>query len=213
MNLDKYVKKTEKSNKKIKKPKKSNSENTVENQAESILSENDYLLLGVAYNGESRKAVANLYGQKKFKQHFDSSGHLPYLISNRSEEEIEKEYPKVKQHEGFERVETISLENLIIDKKIDMTKVIANDPLSIGGKSNSIREILKGYSWEDKIRYHNCYIYDKGLIPGLIYNEVNGDLIKKEFQIPKDLEEQIINLFSTEKEEFKEHYLKFLNYF
>ncbi|MFX1451191.1 MAG: DNA-directed DNA polymerase I, partial [Promethearchaeota archaeon] len=173
----------------------------------------DYLLLGVSYDGQDGKAVANLYDKKTIKKHYDQSGHLPYLISNLTIDEIEKNYTKVKKHEGFDKLEKVRLENLIVDKEIEMTKVIAKDPLSIGGKVNSIREILKDNSWEDKIRYHNCYIYDKGLIPGLFYNEQNGTLVKKEFQIPEDLKIQISDLFSAENEEFKKTLPKILELF
>ncbi|MFX0132558.1 MAG: DNA-directed DNA polymerase I [Candidatus Hodarchaeota archaeon] len=198
MSLDKYVK---------------SSNNKVKNQNESLISENDYLLLSVSYDGQSSKAVVNLYDQKKLKKHYDNSGHLPYLISNLTINEIEENYPKVRTHEGFEKFETIRLENLIVDKDIEMTKVIAKDPLSIGGRGNSIREYLKNNSWEDRIRYHNCYIYDKGLIPGLFYNEVNGNLVKKEFLIPENLKKQIADLFSAESEEFKRTLPKILELF
>ncbi len=170
---------------------------------ESSISEDDFLLLSVSYDGQNSKAVANLYDQKNIRKHYDNSGHLPYLISNLTIDEIQNNYPKVRKHEGFEKFENVQLENLIVDKQIEMTKVIAKDPLSIGGRVNSIREVLRNNSWEDKIRYHNCYIYDKGLIPGLFYNEVNGNLVKKEFQIPEDLKKQITGLFSAESEDFK----------
>ncbi|NVM02731.1 MAG: DNA-directed DNA polymerase I [Candidatus Helarchaeota archaeon] len=182
-------------------------------QNESIISEGDYLLLSVSYDGRNSKAVANLYDQKNIRKHYDNSGHLPYLISNLTTDEIQDRYPKVYKHEGFEKFEKVRLENLIVDKQIEMTKVIAKDPLSIGGKVNSIREVLRNNSWEDRIRYHNCYIFDKGLIPGLFYNEVNGNLVKKEFQIPEELKKQITNLFSAESDEFKNTLPKILELF
>ena len=51
--------------------------------------------------------------------------------------------------------------DLISDKEIDILKIIAPDPLSIGGTENSIRE--KVTSWEADIKYHENYLYDTRL--------------------------------------------------
>jgi len=185
--------------------KKEKIEKKIEYNTNFDISDDAYLLLSVEYDGNSAKAVANLCKKKELKKYFDTTGHLPYLISNLTVEEIENDYPKVLSHPGFERIEPITKKNLIVDKEIEMTKVVAKDPLSIGGKVNSIREYLKGNSWEDRIRYHNCYIYDKGLIPGLFYEEKNGKLVRKKEEIPKELYEQITNLFKGENEAFREN--------
>jgi len=187
---------------KLKANKIKKSQNKADIKINSEISDGDYLLLSVEYNGKKRKAVANLLDKKNLIKYYDTTDHLPYLISNLSIQEIETKYPKVKNHLGFVKMEPIRLKNLIVDKDIEMTKVIANDPLSIGGKVNSIREYLKGNSWEDKIRYHNCYIYDNGLIPGLFYNIADGKLIKKDITIPNELKKEINDLFVGENEDF-----------
>jgi DNA polymerase elongation subunit (family B) len=65
---------------------------------------------------------------------------------------------------------------LITDQEINVVKIIAPDPLSIGGTDNSIRE--KVTSWEADIKYHENYLYDTGLIPGAYYIR-RGEVITK----------------------------------
>jgi len=64
-------------------------------------------------------------------------------------------------------LEQTKKKELITDKEINILKIIAPDPLSIGGTNNSIRE--KVTSWEADIKYHENYLYDTGLIPGAYY--------------------------------------------
>ena len=94
-----------------------------------------------------------------------------------------------------------------------MSKIIAKDPLSIGGRSNrAIREILKK-SWESNIRYYSCYIYDKQLLMGMPYKVKEGKLSTFDYVPPQDVTRTIQSLFKDEPEEFKDyitHWIKLL---
>jgi len=73
-------------------------------------------------------------------------------------------------------LENSKKQELITDQEINVVKIIAPDPLSIGGTDNSIRE--KVTSWEADIKYHENYLYDTGLIPGAYYIR-RGEVITK----------------------------------
>ena len=196
----------------------------------------DYLLLSVGYNGRKRRASILLYNNGKVETWFDNSGHLPYLISSDQVAEL-KNNPNLENHSGFHHLEQVDKKDLIKDEKISMTKVIAKDPLSIGGGKDSIRDLLVG-TWENKIRYHNCYIYDKGLIPGFPYKvvteddsnynsikndievirkvkgkEQKGKLIRIKTPVPNEIRLELLKRFKDEPEEFQKELPKFINLF
>ncbi|MHA2360245.1 MAG: 3'-5' exonuclease, partial [Candidatus Thorarchaeota archaeon] len=66
-----------------------------------------------------------------------------------------------------------------------MTKVLGDNPLSIGGRQDSIRNLVSdqttgvsvSHAWEAAIRYQLCYTYDNNLVPGLMYKIEKGDLL------------------------------------
>ena len=93
------------------------------------------------------------------------------------------------------KVEKIKKQDDIVDKEIDVFKIIAPDPLSIGGTDSSFRE--KVTSWEADIKYHDSYLFDFGLIPGAFYNRVGNNLIFHEFPMPKKVDQYLDNLFKS----------------
>ncbi|NHI91389.1 MAG: DNA-directed DNA polymerase I [Candidatus Lokiarchaeota archaeon] len=197
----------------------------------------DNVLLSVGYNGRKARASILLYNNGEIETWFDDSGHLPYLISSDQVEELEKNR-NLTNHSGFDHVEPVMKKDLIKDKEIKMSKVIAKDPLSIGGGNNSIRDLLLG-TWEDKIRYHNCYIYDKGLIPGFPYKVISendpeydkhkngidvyrnvkgkqkerGKLIRLNTPVPNEIRLELLSKFKNEPEEFQRELPKFIDLF
>jgi DNA polymerase I len=92
---------------------------------------------------------------------------------------------KIGSHGGYVRSESVELTDLLRDEDVTMTKVIASDPLSIGGSVGSIRDRLVertegatiSHAWEAAIRYRNCYSYDRNIVSGLPYSIENGKLI------------------------------------
>ena len=146
-------------------------------------------LVGAGYDGEKHLAFLKLYEPEEGKIYiwYDDSFHKPYCFSKQSIQELQLNEALIK-HEGFEKFEEEEKYDALEDKKVKVTKIIAKDPLSIGGKpSGSIRDILK--AWEADIKYTECYIYDKGLIPGMPYKVENGKLIPIEYS----LNPQILN--------------------
>ena len=165
------------------------------------------LLLSVTYDGEQGKALLKLYDYENKKMYFwyDNTGHKPYCLSDVSPEELVKNYPDVIRHRGFDHFEVVSKYDLIRDKEVVMTKIVAKDPLAIGGRKDSIRELLKGRAWEARIRYHLCYIYDRGLIPGMIYRVKNGRIEPIKPYVPEELVDKVAKYYPKElREEIRE---------
>jgi DNA polymerase I len=103
-----------------------------------------------------------------------------------------------------------------LDKEVILTKVVAKDPLTIGGRTRDcIREIIpEDYSkkvkkiekqakvWEAFIRYYQSYIYDRKLSPGMIYNITNGELVQVSYDNSEDVLDRTRQLFQEESGDF-----------
>jgi len=82
--------------------------------------------------------------------------------------------------------------DLINDKKIEVLKITAPDPLSIGGTENSVREKLT--AWEADIKYHENYLYDSGLIPGSYYTRKGDRLVEDPYEISETVKNALKDL-------------------
>jgi len=167
------------------------------------------ILLSVGYDGTKGCAYAKLYNpenKKLFTWYDDEKTHRPYLLTDLSREELEK-IPDVRGHKGLIGFGEVEKYDPLRDQWIKMTKVIADDPLSIGGKPNSLREILPTdqwgkRAWEAKIRYHHCFTYDNNLIPGMPYIEKDKKLQLIKVRIPENVKENLFNLLKSEDIEY-----------
>ncbi len=137
-------------------------------------------LLSIDYSGALNKAVARLYNPDNKQVYFwlDNTGHKPYCYTDWPPQAVET---AARKNPGFVKVETIELHDLLKDEPVEMTKVIGDNPLAIGGSATSIRNSLidsnnVSHAWEAAIRYQLCYTYDNKLVPGLMYKIENGDL-------------------------------------
>ena len=147
-------------------------------------------LLSIDYDRDANKAIASLYNPETKRIHFwiDNSGHKPYMYTDLSQQEVEK-IKGILGHRGFIRTEAVELTDLLRDEQVAMTKIIANDPLSIGGLTDSMRESLRinevNHAWEANIRYHHTYTYDMRFVSGLSYKIENGNLVASPPEIDK----------------------------
>lgn len=154
-------------------------------------------LLSVSYSGRRGCAVAKLYDPSNGKIYFwyDNTGHRPYLLTDVPVQEILRD-PEILKHPGFDpaHCETVRKVDLLNDEEVALTKVTAKDPLSIGGRGRGIRDLL-ARTWESRIRYHDCYIYDRELYPGYLYRVRNGNLERVDYQVPPDEVEAFLKIF------------------
>ncbi|RLE64689.1 MAG: DNA-directed DNA polymerase I [Thermoprotei archaeon] len=163
------------------------------------------LLLSVVYSGDVGKALLKLYDPSagKIVYWYDNTGHKPYCLTDVPPEELASNYTRILEHRGFDHIEVVEKYDALLDKKVAMTKIVARDPLSIGGARDSIRNFLLR-SWEAKIRYHLCYIYDRELIPGFFYKIEGGKLKPMSFPLKKDLKDLARKLYGHDELLFKE---------
>jgi len=133
-------------------------------------------LVGMGYDGEKHRAYLKLYDPQTRRIYFwvDTTSHKPYCLSRDSLEVLEKNEAIVK-HQGFERLERLTKYDALKDQKVEVVKIVAKDPLAIGGRpSGSIRDLIK--AWEADIKYVESYLYDNDLLPGMPYSVTNGVL-------------------------------------
>jgi len=133
------------------------------------------MLLSAIYLGEDRKVYLKFYDLHDHCICFwrDRTDHKPYCYTKM---EYLNKLEKIVETEKKFTLENSKKQELITDQEINVVKIIAPDPLSIGGTDNSIRE--KVTSWEADIKYHENYLYDTGLIPGAYYIR-RGEVITK----------------------------------
>lgn len=174
-----------------------------------------YFLIGCSYDGKAGKAYLKLLNPEtqEVKLVYDESGHKPYCyVKDPLDEVRELGLPGI--------VELIQerKHDLLRDQEMELTKIIASDPLAIGGSSNSIRERIK--SWESDIPYHLCYLYDMRLTPSMPYiltdnrlheslpsEEKIREIVERVFSDMPDEEKRLlaewISLFEADQPVFK----------
>ena len=151
--------------------------------------------VSASYDGQRGAACIKLYEPKSKRIYLwhDTTGHKPYLLTNLSEYELDQ-LTLVKQHPGFDHLEQVEKINALIGGAVTLTKVVARDPLAIGGRPRGcLREIIpqehgkfaedpnhEAKVWEAAIKYYQCYIYDRGLIPGMPFSVKDGNLVPAE---------------------------------
>jgi len=174
------------------------------------------IVLSVDYDGVEGCAYVKLYCLEDGMVYFwyDNTGHKPYCLTDMSLGEV-KRIPDIASHRGLEGFEEVKLYDAVNDEEKVMTKIIAKDPLSIGGKpSGCIRDILQPRVWEANIKYHDCYMYDTGIIPCMPYRILEGKLLPIEVDLPGEAREFIDSLRDVDDDEriLIERWMKRLEY-
>ncbi|MDI9619586.1 MAG: DNA-directed DNA polymerase I [Candidatus Nezhaarchaeota archaeon] len=156
------------------------------------------ILLSVSYSGEAKKALLKLYDVERGVMCFwyDDTGHKPYCLTDINAEEFKRS--KAASHPalvGFERIKKF---DVLKEREVELTKVVASDPLAIGGKKGAIRDLLPK-AWEADIKYHNCYIFDIGLVPGMFYKVEDGRLKRLNLGLANSEAEEVLKLFEDQQ--------------
>lgn len=159
------------------------------------------IVLSVTYDGAEGKALVKLYDPQSDTVYYwyDNTRHRPYLITDVPPEVIAEKYPDVLKHPGFSHLEVVSKYDALADRTVQLTKVYAKDPLSIGGGRRSIRELLPK-TWESRIKYHHSYLFDRAIIPGMWYRSEGNGLVPVEVDIPQDVLKSLTTVFSSDDE-------------
>ncbi len=206
-----------------KKPTESLSAEKPPQEGKSLVFQSDTLqelppsyFVSASYHGGKRCASIKLYESVSEKIYFwyDTTGHKPYCLTNLQAIELEK-ISRLMSHLGFDHFKSVEKYDPLLDQQATITKVVAKDPLAIGGRpSGCIRDIipeeypkLTGLDqpvkvWEAAIKYYQSYIYDNDLAPGMIYKIEKGKLVPVRHEPSEDTVRKILELFRDEPEEF-----------
>lgn len=160
-------------------------------------------LVSIGYDGDRRKCFLRFYDPSTHKIHFwyDDSDHKPYCYSKLSPGELQK-IDAVARNPGFDHFEECSRFDALRSQQIKVTKIVAKDPLTIGGKpTGSIRESIK--AWEADIKYVENYIYDSGLEPGMMYEYKNKRLSQIEYKLHDQTVKELDRLMPDETSDYK----------
>jgi DNA polymerase I len=187
--------------------------------------------VSATYDGKAKKALIKLYEPTSGRIYFwlDNTGHKPYCLTNLSPIELEK-ITRLMQHPGFDHFEIVDKFDPLLNRNVKVTSVIATDPLAIGGRpTGCIRDIIvEDYPkvaetpivqetkvWESKIKYYQCYIYDRELLPGMIYEVKDSKLILKNMEETEKIVKHIQKTFedaTNEELQFIEEWARLLEY-
>lgn len=172
--------------------------------------------VSATYDGRRSAVCIKLYeptSQRIFFWH-DNTGHKPYLLTNLSPIELEK-INQLTQHPGFDHFELMETFDPLQDRNVTVTKVVAKDPLAVGGRpSGCIRDIIpQEWSqiahvepqsvkvWEAHIKYYQSYIYDRQLEPGMLYRVEKGNLVASSLESSEEMVKKTLQLFKAESGE------------
>jgi DNA polymerase, archaea type len=149
------------------------------------------LLLSAIYSGDEQMVYLKFYDIQDNIIYFwrDRTNHKPYCYTKM---QYRSTLEKITGREKKYVLEQTIKKDLISDKEVDLLKIIAPDPLSIGGTENSIRE--KVTAWEADIKYHENYLYDTGLIPGAYYIRRGEEIRQFENQISHQVQLELDKL-------------------
>jgi DNA polymerase, archaea type len=149
------------------------------------------LLLSAIYSGDEQMVYLKFYDTQDNIIYFwrDRTNHKPYCYTKM---QYRSTLEKITGREKKYVLEQTIKNDLISDKEVDLLKIIAPDPLSIGGTENSIRE--KVTAWEADIKYHENYLYDTGLIPGAYYIRRGEEIRQFENQISHQVQLELEKL-------------------
>jgi DNA polymerase, archaea type len=156
------------------------------------------LLLSSTYVGDEQTVYLLFYdsAENKIVCWRDRTNHKPYCYTKM---EYKDRVESICNADKRFTLQLMKKRDLINDQIIDVLKIIAPDPLSIGGTDNSIREKVR--SWEADIKYHENYLYDSGLIPGSYYRREGQNIVNEDYGISGTVEQTLQHLLLDKTKE------------
>ncbi|MCY3854086.1 MAG: DNA-directed DNA polymerase I [Thaumarchaeota archaeon] len=154
--------------------------------------ENLLLLVSATYDGKKKTAILKFYDVKiqKIILWEDRTNHKPYCYSKLDLSNLDF----LKDRDDLIKIEKVQKTDLLMDKKIYVSKIIVKDPLAIGGTqfNKSIRNIIK--TWESDIKYYENYLYDNSLNIGKFYKIKDNTITPHEFNESNEIVAILKNL-------------------
>ncbi len=150
------------------------------------------LLVSAAYDGPRKSAVLKFYEPESGEiiLWHDRTGHLPYCYSRLGPEEL----GEISARDDIVRVESVRRRDPLTDGEVSVSKIVAADPLAIGGAQSdrSIRNLVD--TWESDIKYYENYLYDCDLTVGRYYGAEGGRLVPREREVPEEVRSSLDRL-------------------
>jgi len=166
-------------------------------------------LIDVKYDGGAKVVRLFFYNtiDNTIYSCLDDSGHKPYCLTNLDPINLDK-ISKIRNHPEFDHYEIITKFDPLLNKEVNLTKIIAKVPTAIGGKGKeAIRDILKetpdAKVWEANIHYEACAIYDNNWRMGMPYRFEGDKLIPCVIYEAEDATDSLSQLFSSRIEKIK----------
>ncbi len=142
------------------------------------------LLVSATYDGDKNVAVLKFYNYRdeRIYHWYDNTDHKPYCYAMLNEEEQRK----IRERKDIKIVKCKKLD-ILRDDEVILDQIIADNPLVIGGREDSIRNQLSRV-WEADIKYYENYLYDKQLIPGTYYAIKDSRIIEHSYKVVDQVE-------------------------
>ena len=184
---------------------------------EQIKSMPPSLLVSATYNSQKKAAVLKFYEPKsqEIKLWTDDTNHKPYCYSKLNPEELEF----LNERADVIKIVSEKRQDMLNDQEINVSKIIVEDPLAIGGTSTekSIRNIID--TWESDIKYYENYLYDRSLIVGKYYKIEDGKVIPHDLEISDEVRlalksllwDKISNEKMVDSKQFQEYIAEWAN--
>ena len=150
------------------------------------------MLVSATYDNSSRSVILKFYEPESQKLFLwkDETGHKPYCYSKLTPEELDF----LQERDDIIEIKQVRRYDLLSDQEITVSKIVAVDPLAIGGATGekSIRNIIE--TWESDIKYYENYLYDRAFVIGRYYKVVDGSIIPQDMNISEDVKSALQNL-------------------
>ena len=131
------------------------------------------MLVSATYDNISKSVVLKFYEpeSKKLILWHDETNHKPYCYSRLAPDELDF----LQERNDVLDIKQVKKYDLLKDEEIDLSQIIVDNPLSIGGNyGESIKNQIE--TWESDLKYYENYLYDRGLIVGRYYEVKNGKI-------------------------------------
>ena len=184
---------------------------------EQIKSMPPSLLVSATYDSQKKAAVLKFYEPKsqEIKLWTDDTNHKPYCYSKLNPEELEF----LNERADVIKIVSEKRQDMLNDQEINVSKIIVEDPLAIGGTSTekSIRNIID--TWESDIKYYENYLYDRSLIVGKYYKIEDGKVIPHDLEISDEVRlalksllwDKVSNEKMVDSKQFQEYVAEWAN--
>jgi len=142
------------------------------------------MLVSATYDNISKSVILKFYEpeSKKLILWHDETNHKPYCYSRLEPNDLDF----LQERNDVLEIKQIKKFDLLKDEEINLSQIIVDNPLSIGGNyGESIKNQIE--TWESDLKYYENYLYDRGLIVGRYYEVKNGKIEPYDLEISDEV--------------------------